>query len=135
MKALSRLALVVMLGLPRAGEACSCPTIPTPRQALTQASAVFAGKVLEVYRHDPRNFRVTFEVSRYCKGKIGAQTIALTMIESSLCGYGFETGKEYIVYTYSDLAGRLRVSLCSRTRPLAGASEDLEALGPGEKPE
>lgn len=42
------------------------------------------------------------------------------------CGYPFEAGVEYVVYAYKAAEGELGTSICSRTRKLEQAAEDLE---------
>jgi hypothetical protein len=42
------------------------------------------------------------------------------------CGYDFQIGADYVVYAYKNAEGRLETNICSRTRPLAEASEDME---------
>ena len=44
------------------------------------------------------------------------------------CGYSFKTGVDYIVYAYKNSEGRLETGICSRTRPLTQAAEDLAYL-------
>lgn len=41
------------------------------------------------------------------------------------CGYPFQTGAEYVVYAYKNSDGRLETGICSRTRPLAEAGDDV----------
>jgi hypothetical protein len=41
------------------------------------------------------------------------------------CGYRFQKGKQYIVYATEDRDGQLRTSICTRTRPLDRAAEDV----------
>jgi hypothetical protein len=42
------------------------------------------------------------------------------------CGYEFQTGVDYVVYAYKNADGRLETNICSRTRTLAEAAEDME---------
>ena len=50
------------------------------------------------------------------------------------CGYPFKEGQEYIVYAY-EKEEPFKVDLCSQTKPLSKASEDLALLGnSSEKP-
>jgi hypothetical protein len=42
------------------------------------------------------------------------------------CGYTFKTGENYVVYAFKNAAGQLETTICSRTRPLALAAEDLK---------
>jgi hypothetical protein len=44
------------------------------------------------------------------------------------CGYGFQIGLEYFVYAYKNAEGRLETGICTRTRPVTQAAEDLEYL-------
>jgi len=41
------------------------------------------------------------------------------------CGYPFHIGAEYVVYAYTNPDGHLETGICSRTRPLAEATEDV----------
>ena len=41
------------------------------------------------------------------------------------CGYPFQTGTEYVIYAYKNSDGRLETGICSRTRPLAEAGDDV----------
>jgi len=42
------------------------------------------------------------------------------------CGYAFQIGVDYIVYAYKNAEGRLETNICTRTRTLAQATEDME---------
>ena len=41
------------------------------------------------------------------------------------CGYAFRTGAEYVVYAHLDAQRRLATGICSGTRPLEEAAEDI----------
>jgi hypothetical protein len=41
------------------------------------------------------------------------------------CGYGFRLGGQYLVYAYRQKDGSLYTGICSRTRPLSEAADDL----------
>ena len=57
--------------------------------------------------------------------------MSLTMARSGAsCGFTFVEGEEYVVYSKDGAT----VSLCSRTRFIANAQEDIDELGEGEKP-
>jgi 5-hydroxyisourate hydrolase-like protein (transthyretin family) len=51
------------------------------------------------------------------------------------CGYAFDVGGEYLIYAYRHPQnGRLSTGICSRTRPLSTAGEDLKYLrGPARE--
>ena len=70
---------------------------------------------------------VGFDVSRVWKG-YDYQTMYLTTARSgATCGFTFVEGEEYLVYS----SNAATVSLCSRTRPMSEAKEDLAALDEG----
>lgn len=118
--------------------ACSCmPT--TPQQSFKNSRAVFAGKVIDVVEQSETNpdtpeplagFKVIFEVSKIWKGKVEKQQVVLTSGSSASCGYYFEKGKEYLVYT-SGQESVMETGLCSGTKALSDARADLAVLGKG----
>lgn len=119
---------------PPAAARCSCVPPGPPRQALAQAGAVFAGRVVSVTEPreapgDPDRPYVEVRIvpERRWKGAAGDTVTVLTPPNSAVCGYAFETGREYLVY--AEGGEGLRVFLCSRTAALADAGEDLAALG------
>ncbi len=76
----------------------------------------------------PRPLRVVrFQVGEVLSGVAPGQKEIeiLTGMGSGDCGYPFRTGSEYVVYAYQNSEGRLETGICSRTRPLAQASEDI----------
>ena len=112
-----------------------CP----PLEELTRSEAVFAGKVVSV-----REFRapfasayqttdpttVEFEVSTVWKG-LSYETMFLTTARRSKGnGFPFIEASEYIGYSFDGTS----VSLCSRTRSLIHAQQDLDVLGEGGAP-
>lgn len=112
--------------------ACSCVPPAAPIAARDGATAVFAGTVSGIARSDPTSggLLVTFDLSQTWKGPEGPQLTIATSDNSASCGFEFTQGEEYIVYAFAQ-DGQIQTNLCSRTAPLAGAGEDLAALGPG----
>lgn len=119
--------------------ACSCVVPAEPLEALESSSAVFTGKVVD--KKEPKGtiissadpVKVTFEVDSSWKGIKGNKVTLSTALSSASCGFEFVEGESYIVYAYAndeDDSGKLEASLCSRTKLLASASEDLKELGP-----
>ena len=53
----------------------------------------------------------------------------VTGIGGGDCGYEFQIGVDYVVYAYNNAEGRLETNICSRTRTLAEAAEDIEYFG------
>jgi hypothetical protein len=136
------LIMVMMLGLwqaatPRGAYACSCAQPPEPRDALEKSSTVFSGLVLSSTVEDttdgnPRR-AITFDVISAWKGISSKQVVVRTGMDSAGCGFDFEVGKRYLVYTY-DNAGSAYTGLCDRTKLLTVSGEDIAKLGPGKPP-
>jgi hypothetical protein len=130
------LAIAALLAFDTAGFACTCLPYENPAKELEQSAAVFSGKVLDV-RRSPKGaglftrVEAVFEVERAWKG-VGERTISVfTSSQSSACGYGFKKGEAYLVYGSKDGEGRLITSICSRTRRLKDAGDDVKELGEG----
>ena len=119
--------------------ACSCVENPPPGEALEMSAAVFAGRVISLKLHERPDgtwstvdpVTVEFEISRVWKGHDYQTTYLTTARSGASCGFTFDEGEEYLVYSHNAAT----VSLCSRTRSMAEAEEDLQALGEGSSPE
>ena len=119
--------------------ACSCVVPPAPLTSLGFSKAVFAGQVTNIdvpggliqSSGDP--VKVSFDVSQSWKGPTGKNITVSTPRSGASCGYGFQAGQEYLVYARGD-NNDLLVSLCSRTKLLAYASDDLSVLAEGSSP-
>jgi hypothetical protein len=108
--------------------ACSCLPAQPLCQAYANSPAVFVGLVTEVKTSpDSDMFHrkvVKFAVDEALKG-VSEKTIEVTTADNTAaCGYPFEQGKKYLVYTQAQ-ALRLTVSICSRTRLLEEGGSDL----------
>jgi MYXO-CTERM domain-containing protein len=134
--ALTAALLAVAAQLPSRAHACSCMP-QTPRDAFEGAVAVFEGHVAEVQPPPETDgtgqFTVRMKVVRAWKGIESEEAVVTTAANSATCGYNFAVGTSYLVYAGA-IDGKLDVSLCSRTQPIAAAGEDLEALGLGATP-
>ena len=142
----TQMALIVsLIGLrlfanTQQAHACSCVPPGPPSEALAESAAVFAGKVTSVREFQDPNATtysstdpttVEFQVDTVWKGP-SYGTMSLTMARSGAsCGFTFVEGEEYVVYSRDGAT----VSLCSRTRSIANAQEDIDELGEGERPE
>ena len=138
------LAPLLTAGTGRA-HACSCVWWPTPPplEAFNEASAVFSGTVVSVRRSSsgvelgdgggPPYWPVEIEVDVVWKGPIAATTFVY-VTHSTACGYpAFEVGEDFLVYARAWHEAMI-VGMCSRTRPIGSAFEDLFALGDGATP-
>ena len=122
---------------PSSGLACSCIGPSSPTAALEHATDVFSGRVTAVedryaaaiIKDSTDPVTIVFAVDRVWKGDVGPTANATTVRDGASCGFSFQDGESYLVYAYNSFVG-----LCSRTKLLASASEDLAELGPGRAP-
>lgn len=123
------LLVTLMLGTASGVWACSCVPPGDPMAEMEQATAVFAGRVYSMERSGGSVW-VHFELSQVWKGPYQSILTVRTNDSSAACGFEFAQDQNYMVYASGE-TNDLQVSLCSRTRPLALAEEDLKVLGPG----
>jgi hypothetical protein len=109
--------------------ACSCIAPGPPADELARSTAVFAGQATGFQMGEATV--VTFQVGTVWKGPVESTLLVQTARDSAACGYAFEIGREYLVYAGGSPEA-LEVNLCSRTRLMAEAGEDVAALGEGE---
>lgn len=133
------MAALVILGMlsvwtSQPAHACSCMAPPPPQEALEQSDEVFTGEVVEISEISGQSLSVRFSVSEVWKGVEQREIEVATPNNSAACGFSFEEGGEYLVYTNENMGGRgtdTSTGLCSRTADLANAGDDLDALGKG----
>ena len=107
--------------------------IPPPKEAAEAASVVFEGTAVGMTSDKPPGQKLVyhvyeFEVVRAFKGEATERVTIRTMNNSAACGRSYEIGENYLVYA-RDADGQLTDNLCSRTRRIAVAKEDLLAFG------
>jgi hypothetical protein len=130
-------ACILLLVGVKSSLACTCAPPQSASQELQRATAVFSGKVVEIKKHKQSSdlfagVEVVFAVEKVWKGVDEARVSVFTSSQSSACGYGFKEGRTYLVYAHGNADRRLATSICSRTRRLKDAREDLEELGAGK---
>lgn len=110
--------------------ACTCLPPPPPAQAFAEADAVFMGKVIAFeLTGDASSPRLAkFAVTKIWKGERGAVNEILTPNNSAACGYDFLVGENYVIYADQDDNGKLHTNLCTRTKPVRFADDDLKYL-------
>ncbi|MBI2499106.1 hypothetical protein HYV88_02590 [Candidatus Woesearchaeota archaeon] len=141
MKKLIILVLLSLLIVPFV-LACSCIAPGTPLEELDRSDAVFSGKVLSIEDtggyNEVKSRDVVFELYTSWKSsfKLYDTVKVRTARDSAACGYGFQKGEEYLVYAYkySDSGNMLSANICSRTKLLSQADEDIKELN-GEENE
>jgi hypothetical protein len=105
---------------------------------LASAEAVFTGTVVAVrdtmidtraeYGPFPRRY-VTLRVDRAWKG-VESQTVVIqTGLGGGDCGFPFERGESYLVYTHGQPGEPMSAGICGRTAQLSRAAADVRALG------
>jgi Carboxypeptidase regulatory-like domain len=106
----------------------------SPCRALWGTRAVFAGTVTDIEElpvRDPAarigSQRVIFSVAKGYRNVAASRIEIITHPDEASCGYEFKKGKQYLVYA-SSKDGFLTTGLCTRTRELAHAAEDIAYL-------
>lgn len=136
------ICLGVFLSSAVTASACSC-LVPGPnislksqvRSAKLPATTIFVGKVISIRYSDekmngqPVKLYAQFAVERSWKGSQDAIIEVETANICCICGYTFEEGKSYIVYSNSASTITPGVTSCSRTSPIVGKSPDEKYLG------
>src|SRR5471030_2669781 len=126
--------LLVTLAAVPAARACSCQSSGPPCQNYFQVDAVFAGTVQSIVPmpddNPPfRKVRVEFTAVTPFRGTQGATATVLTADSGAACGYDFTKGEQYLVFARRETPGAaLETSICSRTRALSQAADDLHFI-------
>jgi len=136
-EAIRAIAWCALLMLSADAWSCSCMPYPedpaeAARKAWSQSDAIVSGKVVEqrpVAGGDaPEAIEVTIAVKRRWKGPKAATLRIRTPESSAACGYGFQTGRDYVVFAVRAADDEYTTHLCSLTRPLREASKYVSAL-------
>jgi len=123
--------------------ACSCAGQVPISEHVERSSSIFVGIVEDIQPNiQTGGYDVKFsDVSRVWgtwvndNPSYGKLTVWTSSLGSGDCGYPFEVGQEYLVYTQRDESTNiLRVDLCNGTKPFDQAKEDMKVLGPGTDP-
>jgi hypothetical protein len=137
----------VAFGLTAApADACSCSVTRSGQPACKYrwtSSAVFTARVVDIesvaiarsvapadrQASSPRERRVRVAVREAFAGAVsGAEIDIFTGWGDADCGFAFEPGREYLIYTYTKSDGSLGTGLCSPTKKIEEASADLAYL-------
>lgn len=115
--------------------ACDCAPPPEPKKALEQSAAVLLADVARIDQRDGHHI-VTLKVQRWWKGGDSADLVVTTASNSAACGYLFQVGGRYLIYTDPSKDKLHRVTQCSRTAPEKAAEKagDFKELGEGKAP-
>jgi hypothetical protein len=107
--------------------ACGCQQSGSPREELKRVDAVFSGEVINVNWE-----KIEFKVEKIWKGPRTKRISVKHRDELSDCTYVFVVGKKYLVYAFGKEV--LATHICTRTKELDKASDDLKELGEGKEP-
>jgi hypothetical protein len=123
--------------------ACSCAGQIPVSEYVERSSSTFVGAVEDIGPNTQTGgYDVKFsDVSRIWGTWIndypsyGEVTVWTSSLGSDDCGYPFEVGQEYLVYTQREESTNiLKVDLCNGTKPVDQAQADLQVLGTGTNP-
>jgi len=113
--------------------ACSCLE-RAPCQAYGDASAVFVGTVIDsrIITVKQGNYERTKRVIRLSadspfRGVKSSEVEVTTGLGGGDCGFEFVQSQQYLVYA-SEHEGKLYTGICSRTRSISRAAEDLSYI-------
>lgn len=131
--------LAGLIGIPARADACSCAMRGPSCQETWDVDAVFVGTVVDIQRAQAlrgggsladflMQRRVRLSVVEMFRGGVAGDVDIYTGAGDGDCGYAFRVGKTYLVYGRRAQSGRLTTSICSRTRALGKAAEDLAYL-------
>jgi len=111
------LAALVLPPLSTDAFACSCVGLPDVGTALTQANAVFSGRVVAADM-----FRARIQVDKVWKGEArteitmltGAEDLGNGMVRTNSCSYNYTAGANYIIFA-GGTPDKLLSQACSKT--------------------
>lgn len=140
-KRITLITIILLLGLLTLPEdrtyACSCVGGST-EEKLDRSTAVFAGKVIEKGGTKKSQFgglrEYTFDVHMAWKG-VQSNIIKIFSYDGkeASCGFEFNEGESYLVYSYLDKDNLLQTNLCSGNSPISQAENEIKQLGTGTK--
>ncbi len=134
--------------LPSPGAACTCRGLPGPTETFDGSRAVFIATVAEICDYPPWYYRllelidqrfdtgliwqvdeplVHLEVEASWKSVTAARAVTHTSRNGGGCGYHFVEGHQYLIYAV-ERQGLLVTGLCSGTKKVANAGDDLDIL-------
>jgi hypothetical protein len=132
--------LILFVGLFNSSLACSCIGERPPREAFGAASAVFLGKVVGGAKQSTEKSEdgkiatyfgseIYFEIEEAFSGVKGLNKVTIhSGTGGGDCGYWFIGGERYVVYAYGDIKNGFSTGICTRTRTVDKAAEDLAFL-------
>ena len=129
----------MLLCAPVAALACSCSQERPSCEDFGSSRAVFVGKVVgaKEQREEKNEDGTTttyqvgeiyFSVEQSFLGVKSSRIVIHSGTGGADCGYWFLKGERYLVYAYGESMDSLGTNICTRTKPLEAAEEDLDFL-------
>lgn len=124
--ALGLFGVVLVLTGVRSAQACSCN--PASMEPNLNAAHIFQGAVMKL-AHDPQKMSITatVRVDKVYQGTVSGDVEVSTIDAGSMCGFEFKKGETYLIYATAP-EPPFDTSLCSPSKRLADAAEDLKLL-------
>jgi hypothetical protein len=115
--------------------ACSCVG-GSAKDKLERSTVVFEGKVIKKGNTSKFEFgelrEYIFDVDRAWKGVQSREiTIYSYNGDGGSCGFQFDEGRSYLVYSYLDKDNLLQTNFCSGNIPISQAGDEINQLGLG----
>ncbi|MFQ5639821.1 MAG: hypothetical protein ACE5IR_17720, partial [bacterium] len=105
-----------------------CIPPPPPSEAFENADAVLMGRVTSFQREGKFSRVAKLTLLKLWKGERAIADEIFTGLNSASCGFDFVVGKTYVIYASKDEEGKLHTNICTRTRHIDQAGEDLNFL-------
>ena len=124
---LALLALAFVASAPAPAAACRCIAPGPPCDAVWQANALFVGRVISIEPSPAADSQLGNRVELQVVEAFRGVTTATVMVGSGPgdCAFPFVVGESYLVYAHQPGQGTLTTGLCTRTRRMADAGDDL----------
>ncbi len=128
------LTAVILLGLPRPANACSCRPLPEDvhtavEQAAAEADAVFSGTVTARQTSNNRGGQIqesTVSVDRVWKGAVPNQVVFRINTTCCMCGMALDPDQRYLFFAWLNKDRTWSTNICSLTQPL---DEQTDTMG------
>lgn len=129
------LLLILFLTVIKSGvSACDCDETPSFETELKGSDKIFVGQVISIKPYKAQKeqklfseFVIEFKIEKVYKGTVGKNVQVRTAVAVASCGYPFQKGKTYLVYSFANHEAS-HVTFCSRTKPFDKAKKDIEKL-------
>lgn len=116
--------------------ACSCILLPDTQSKFENAAYVFTGEVVDLEKSElygEKNQEVTIRIIQYWKPAAFPESVNMKIYAredtGANCGYNFEEGQKYLIYSYIDTeTGRLETNSCMGNLLLEEASNEIKEL-------